>query len=163
SKEIGQAAPDERPAKIEAAGKLKEELQGLEDALGQLDLEVRALSLQVPNPADGSVPDGGEHDGAVVRVVGDTAPPPPLDHAAVGEAMGWVESEQAVTMSGSRFAYLMGKAVQLELALVNWVLQTLVGEGFTPVATPVLVREQAMLEAGFFPTDRNQVYEIAED
>ena len=52
SKEIGKAPPDERPAKIEAAGKLKEELQLLEDALGQLELEVRALSLQVPNPAD---------------------------------------------------------------------------------------------------------------
>ena len=163
SKEIGKAPPDERPAKIEAAGKLKEELQLLEDALGQLDLEVRALSLQVPNPADASVPDGGEHDGAVVRVVGDTPAPPPLDHAAFGEAMGWVESEQAVVMSGSRFAYLMREAVLLELALVNWVTQTLVAEGFTPVVPPVLVREEAMEQAGFFPTDRSQVYEVDDD
>jgi seryl-tRNA synthetase len=163
SKEIGKAPPDERPAKIEAAGTLKEELQLLEDALGQLDLEVRALSLQVPNPADPSVPDGGEDDGAVLRVVGDTPTPPPLDHAAFGEAMGWVESEQAVVMSGSRFAYLMREAVLLELALVNWVTQKLVAEGFIPVVPPVLVREQAMEQAGFFPTDRSQVYEVDDD
>jgi seryl-tRNA synthetase len=163
SKEIGKAPPDERPAKIEAAGKLKEELQGLEDTLGQLELEVRALSLQVPNPADASVPDGGEDDGAVLRVVGDTPPAPPLDHAAYGEAMGWVESEQAVVMSGSRFAYLMREAVLLELALVNWVTSTLVAEGFVPVVPPVLVREEAMEQAGFFPTDRNQVYEVDDD
>jgi seryl-tRNA synthetase len=163
SKEIGKAPPDERPAKIEAAGTLKEELQLLEDALGQLDREVRALSLQVPNPADPSVPDGGEDDGAVLRVVGDTPTPPPLDHAAFGEAMGWVESEQAVVMSGSRFAYLMREAVLLELALVNWVTQKLVAEGFIPVVPPVLVREQAMEQAGFFPTDRSQVYEVDDD
>ena len=89
-------------------------------------------------------------------------PPPPLDHAAFGEAMGWVESEQAVEMSGSRFAYLMREAVLLELALVQWVTSKLVGEGFTPVVPPVLVREEAMEQAGFFPTDRNQVYEVDE-
>jgi seryl-tRNA synthetase len=63
-------------------------------------------------------------------------------------------------MSGSRFAYLMREAVLLELALVQWVMRTLVAEGFIPVVPPVLVREQAMEQAGFFPTDRNQVYEV---
>ncbi len=163
SKEIGNAAPADRPAKIAAAGALKQELQALEEALTPLDAEVGALALQVPNPADASVPDGGEDDGAVVRVVGDTPPPPPLDHAAFGEAMGWVESEQAVVMSGSRFAYLMREAVLLELALVQWVTRALVGEGFTPVVPPVLVREEAMEQAGFFPTDRNQVYKVEDD
>jgi seryl-tRNA synthetase len=163
SKEIGQAAPEDRPAKITAAGALKEELQVLEDALGQLELEVRALALLVPNPADATVPDGGEDDGAVLREVGDRAPAPALDHAAFGEAMGWVEGEQAVVMSGSRFAYLMREAVLLELALVNWVTAMLVAEGFTPVVPPVLVREEAMEQAGFFPTDRSQVYEVDDD
>src|SRR5439155_14959361 len=103
-----------------------------------------------------------EHDGEVLRAVGATPPAPALDHAAFGEAMGWVESEQAVRMSGSRFAYLMREAVLLELALVQWVTSKLVGEGFTPVVPPVLVREEAMEQAGFFPTDRAQVYEVDE-
>jgi len=163
SKEIGRAAPEDRPEKIAAAGALKEELQTLEDALTQLDMEVRALALLVPNAADASVPDGGEDDGEVLRVVGDTPAPPPLDHAALGEAMGWVESEQAVVMSGSRFAYLMREAVLLELALVQWVTSKLVAQGFTPVVPPVLVREEAMEQAGFFPTDRSQVYEVDDD
>jgi seryl-tRNA synthetase len=54
----------------------------------------------------------------------------------------------------------MGEAVLLELALVQWVTTKLVGEGFTPVVPPVLVREEAMEQAGFFPTDRSQVYEV---
>jgi seryl-tRNA synthetase len=65
-------------------------------------------------------------------------------------------------MSGSRFAYLMREAVLIELALVQWVMRILVREGFVPSATPVLVREHAMEEAGFFPTDRAQVYEVDE-
>jgi seryl-tRNA synthetase len=63
-------------------------------------------------------------------------------------------------MSGPRFASLMGEAVLLELALVSWVVSQLVADGFTPVVPPVLVRERAMEEAGFFPTDRAQVYEV---
>ena len=65
SKEIGKAAPDERPAKIAAAGALKEELSALEAELAEADTTLRTLALQLPNPADASVPDGGEDEGAV--------------------------------------------------------------------------------------------------
>jgi seryl-tRNA synthetase len=163
SKAIGKAPAEERPNLVEAAGALKTELAEGEAVLAEAETLVRALALQIPNPADASVPDGGEHDGAVVRIVGDTPPARTLDHAAFSEAMGWVESEQAVVMSGSRFAYLMREAVLLELALVQWVTTKLVGEGFTPVVPPVLVREEAMEQAGFFPTDRSQVYALEED
>jgi seryl-tRNA synthetase len=163
SKAIGKAAPEERPALVEAAGALKSELAEAEEVLAAADAASRELALQVPNPADASVPDGGEDDGVVLREVGDRATAPALDHAAFGEAMGWVESEQAVRMSGSRFAYLMREAVLLELALVQWVTTKLVGEGFTPVVPPVLVREEVMEQAGFFPTDRSQVYGVDDD
>jgi seryl-tRNA synthetase len=163
SKEIGAAPADERPAKIAAATALKEELTTKEAALAEAAEVLRELALLIPNPADASAPDGGEDDGAVMCVVGETTAPPPLDHEALGLALGLVDSEHAVEMSGSRFAYLMREAVLLELALVQWVTGILVTEGFTPVAPPVLVREQAMEEAGFFPTDRAQVYEVDED
>lgn len=160
SKEIGRAAPEERPARIAAATALKEELAALEPVLGALDARLRELALQVPNPADPSVPEGGEDDFEVVREVGDPGPAPALDHAAFGERMGWVDSERAATASGARFAYLQREAVLLELALVRWVTDRLVEEGFVPVVPPVLVREETMEEAGFFPTDRAQVYEV---
>jgi seryl-tRNA synthetase len=96
----------------------------------------------------------------VLRTHGDRPPPPPLDHATFGEQIGFVETRRAVEMSGSRFASLTREAVLLEVALVHWVLDRLVADGFTPVAPPVLVRETAMVEAGFFPTDRQQVYEV---
>ncbi|HEY3831569.1 MAG TPA: serine--tRNA ligase, partial [Acidimicrobiia bacterium] len=161
SKEIGRASADERPAKIEGAAQLKEELRAAEAALTELEPELRALTLQVPNPADSSVPDGGEDDGEVVRTVGTLpAAPPAADHAAFAERMGWVDRERASEIAGSRFAYLMGDAVLLEFALLQWVLGQVVAAGYTPVVPPVLVRERTMEEAGFFPTDRAQVYEV---
>ncbi len=160
SKEIGKAAPDERDARREEAAGLKAELKRAEDELSIFDSRLRDLVLRVPNPADPAVPDGGEDDGVALRVVGEAGPPPPLDHAAFADAMGFVETRQAAETSGSRFASLQREAVLVELALVQWVMGRLVSEGFTPVIPPVMVREEAMVEAGFFPTDRNQVYEV---
>jgi seryl-tRNA synthetase len=160
SREIGKATAEERPAKIGAAGALKAELTALETELAAVESTLRAVTLELPNPADPSVPDGGEDDAEVVRVVGDATGAPGLDHAAFGEAIGFVNSERGADVSGSRFAYLTNEAVLVELALLQWVTGTLVREGFTPVAPPVLVREHAMEEAGFFPTDRAQVYEV---
>jgi len=160
SKEIGKAPPAEREARAADATELKRELQAAEEQLGQLDDRLRAAALAVPNAADPSVPDGGEDDGEVLRVVGSETPPASLDHAAFADALGFVETRHAVEMSGSRFASLAREAVLLELALVQWITSMLVDEGFTPVVPPVLVREAAMQEAGFFPTDRSQVYEV---
>jgi seryl-tRNA synthetase len=161
SKQIGVAAPAERDGRRREATEIKDRVKTAEDELAALDARVRELALGVPNPADTAVPEGGEDDGEVLRVVGDPpATAPALDHAAFAEAMGFVETSHAADSSGSRFASLMGHAVLVELALVQWVTGRLVAEGFTPVVPPVLVRERTMEEAGFFPTDRNQVYEV---
>jgi seryl-tRNA synthetase len=77
--------------------------------------------------------------------------------------MGFVDAERGAEVGGSRFAYLMREAVLLELALVQWVMAQLASDGFVPVVPPVLVREHVMEEAGFFPTDRNQVYDLPAD
>ena len=160
SKEIGKAAPDERAAKIEAASALKDELSEREKELQTAEAQLRELALQLPNPADASVPDGGEDEGDVLRVVGGTPAPPALDHAAFSEAMGFVDTPRAAEASGSRFAYIMREAALLELALVNYAMSAIVRHGFVPVITPALVRERTMEEAGFFPTDRAQVYDV---
>ena len=163
SKEIGKADPEERPAKIEAADALKQELKAKEAELSELQAAVDELALQIPNPAHESVPPGEEEDFVTVVTVGDQVDPPSLDHADYGEAMGWVNSEKGADVSGSRFAYLQREAVLLDFALIQWTMQKLVGKGFIPTVPPVLVREQMMVDAGFFPTDRNQVYEVTAD
>ena len=163
SKEIGKSSPEERPAKIEAAGVVKAELTEAEAVYGALDAELKAAALQLPLPAHESVPDGGEDEGTVIATIGGTTADPPMDHADFGRHIGWVNNELGAEVSGSRFAYITGAAVQIEFALVQWALGKLVARGFNPVVPPVLVREQMMIDAGFFPTDQNQVYGMPED
>ena len=124
---------------------------------------MRELALQVPNSADASVPEGGEDDGDEIKRVGEQNAAPPLDHAAFAEGIGFVDTVRAAEASGSRFAYIMGEAALLELALVNYAMAAMVAHGFIPVVTPTLVRERTMEEAGFFPTDRAQVYDIEDE
>ncbi len=163
SKEIGKASPEERPARIEAANGIKEALKAKEAELAELQASVDELAITIPNPAHESVPAGGEEDFDLVTTVGGTPDAPPMDHADFGAAMGWVNGDKGAEVSGSRFAYLQREAVLLEFALVQWTMQKLVARGFIPTVPPVLVREQMMIDAGFFPTDRNQVYEVTAD
>ena len=163
SKEIGQAEPSDRESKIAEASRLKAELEKLEEVEAAAVEEMRELALQIPNPAHESVPVGGEDDFITEKEVGEQTPPRLHDHAELGELLGLVDSERAGKNSGSRFAYLMGPAVRLEFALVQFAFDILEEHSFVPVVPPVLVREEMMVAAGFFPTDRHQVYEIAGD
>ena len=163
SKEIGQASPEDRPAKIEAANTLKQDLKVREADLSALEAKVHELALQIPNPAHPSVPTGDEEDFELVVTVGDQPEAPPLDHADFGASLGWTNTEKGAEVSGSRFAYLQREAVLLEFALVQWVMSKLVERDFIPTIPPVLVREQMMIDSGFFPTDEHQVYNVTED
>jgi seryl-tRNA synthetase len=87
----------------------------------------------------------------------------PVDHLDLGQRHGWIEMEAAANTSGSRFAYLLGDLVLLELALVRFALELLRGVGFTPAIPPVLVREKALFGTGFFPGEREMIYEIPRD
>ncbi len=163
SKEIGRASAEERPAKIEGAKALKDQLAAADESLAAVEARVNEVALTIPNPPHESVPDGGEEDFRVEKTVGEQTPEPPMTHAEIGEKLGLVDTERAVRMSGSRFAYVLGDAVRLQFALVQWTLNKLMDKGFVPAVVPVLVREDMLVEAGFFPTDRNQVYELEKD
>lgn len=163
SREIGRAAPDERPAKIAEAARHKEEVERLETTERSAAERRSELALQVPNPAADDVPSGGEEHFETIHEVGERGEPPAHDHAEIGALADLVDSESGARNSGSRFAYLKGAAVRLEFALVQWTMDLLEQHGFVPVVPPVLVREEMMVEAGFFPADRHQVYEIDGD
>jgi seryl-tRNA synthetase len=74
-----------------------------------------------------------------------------------------IDVESAARVSGSRFAYLKGDLVMVEMALVRYALDVVAGEGHEPVVPPVLVREEALYGTGFLPGDRDQIYEIPKD
>ncbi len=74
-----------------------------------------------------------------------------------------IDMERGARLSGSRFAYLRGALVIVELALVRYALEKLVGDGFEPVIPPVLVRERALYGTGMLPDTEQQIYHLPED
>ncbi len=167
SKAIGEAKRAGHDASVAEA-----EARALGERLGIHEAELRDLEsrrdtelLVLPNLAEDAAPDGGEDDGIELRTVG-TVPQfdfPVRDHVDIGTAAGVIDLERGARTSGSRFVYLLGPMVRLQLALVSFAVDLLEDAGFTPVVPPVLVREEAMYGTGFFPTDRASIYQTAED
>ncbi|MDQ2910525.1 MAG: serine--tRNA ligase, partial [Actinomycetota bacterium] len=113
-----------------------------------------------------SAPDGfSEEDAVEVRRVGEppSFPFEPRDHLDLAAERGWIDLERAARVSGARFAYRVGEAALLELALYRFALDRLVAKGFVPVLPPVLVREEAMYGTGFLPTDEVNIYKVERD
>lgn len=112
--------------------------------------------MALPNLPAADAPD----EDTVLREVGE-AGRSGADHVQLAGAR--IDMERAARLSGSRFAYLRGELVTLELALVQYALAKLVAEGFEPVSPPVLVRERALFGTGFLPDTEQQIYRLADD
>jgi seryl-tRNA synthetase len=166
SKAIGKSAPEDRPAAIAAAKELSDRLKEVEPELDALTEETERVAAALPNVPHESVPDGlTEDENVVEREVG-TKPEfdfEARDHVAIGEGLGIFDADRGAKTSGSRFVYLTGQGVFLELALVRFVMDLLNEGGFKPVVPPVLVREHAMYGTGFLPADEHEYYRIERD
>jgi seryl-tRNA synthetase len=139
------------------------ETRGLSDREKELDEELRAVEerrttvlLSLPSLPDPTSPDEDE----VLREVGESGHTGRTHVELLGSNL---DMETAARVSGSRFAYLKGPLVRLELALVQWALSLLEERGFTPVVPPVLVREQALVGTGMLPDTEQQIYRVPED
>jgi len=170
SKEIGarKGAGEEAEAEklMATVAELKGRIESGKAELEEVDAKLAELALTLPNLPDPDAPEGmTEEDAVVVREVGELPEFDfePRDHLEIGTNIGLIDMEAGAKLSGSRFAYLKGDLVLLELALVRFAIETVRAEGHEPVVPPVLVREEALEGTGFLPGDRDQIYEIPKD
>ncbi|MEA2190965.1 MAG: seryl-tRNA synthetase, partial [Solirubrobacteraceae bacterium] len=117
---------------------ISDDVKALNEQARSHEATLQELLRTLPNLPD---PSAAEPEDEVVRVVGE-ASKTGRDHLEL--AGGRIDMERGAQLSGSRFAYLRGDLVMLELALVQWSMAKLRGHGFEPVIPPVLVREQAL-------------------
>ena len=149
------------PEQLEQLRAVKEELQRAEQELADAERRRDELGLRVPNTPADDVPDGAtEDDVRELRRVGE---PPQLAEVKEHLDLGRFDMERAARMSGARFGYWIGDTGRLALALYRYALDRLAAKGFVTVLPPVLVREEALIGTGAFPSDDQNVYEIAED
>jgi seryl-tRNA synthetase len=128
----------------------------LDEELRDVEERRSAALAALPNLPDPSAPAEDE----VIREVGESGRAG-LNHVEL--LGGYLDLEAGARVAGSRFAYLKGPLVRLELALVQWALTLLEEKGFTPVVPPVLVREQALFGTGFLPDTEQQIYRVPDD
>jgi seryl-tRNA synthetase len=130
--------------------------RALREELDAVQADLDAVLASLPNPPDPSAPD----EDTVLREVGD-AGRAGRDHLELAGPL--IDMEAGAKVAGSRFAYLKGDLVLLELALVRWAIELLRGKGFEPAIPPVLVREEALFGTGFLPDTEQQIYRLADD
>jgi seryl-tRNA synthetase len=158
SQEIGRAkkSGEDASAAIARMQEVAAEVKRLGAERDETEAERDRLLASLDNLPDPNAPD----EDTVVREVGE-ASKTGRDHLELaGER---IDMERGARLSGSRFLYLRGELVFLELALVRWVLEKLRGKGFEPVIPPVLVREEALYGTGFLPDTEQQIYHLPAD
>jgi len=168
SKQIGEAKQrgEEAAELVEAVQGLKVRIESGKAELEEVEGDLERVAAALPNLPDPGAPDGmTEEDAVVLREVGErpSFDFEPRDHLEIGAELGLIDIESAARLSGSRFAYLKGDLVLVELALVRFAIDLVRGEGHEPVVPPVLVREEALHGTGFLPGDRDQIYAVPKD
>lgn len=145
--------------------KIKASLQKLEPELERLTRQFTTELSQIPNLPTEGVPVGGEGEGRIIKKVGKPREFSfiPKGHVELGKNLGIIDIDRAVKVSGSRFAYLKGDAVLLELALVNFALSKLSKEGFTPVFPPMLIKKEITEGLGYWHGGGNENYYLVND
>ncbi len=151
----------QRQLEIEAMRDVAARAKALEQQLAEVEQQLQATLAPLPNLPDPSAADGPDDE--LVRLVGEPRELdfPPRDHLELAGPR--IDIDHAAALSGSRFAYLRGELVMLELALVRWALELLAEEGLEAVIPPVLVREHALYGTGFLPDTEQQIYSLPQD
>ena len=164
-KKISQTEGSQKKELLEKASELSEKVKLLNEKYEKEDKLFFDQWIKIPNLVDESSPMGStDQDNLEIKKVGKIKEISDIkNHLEIGEQLNLINVEKAAEVSGSRFSYIFGDLVKIELNLVSWVMEKLSGKDFTPTVPPVLVREEALFGTGFFPDDAEQVYEIPKD
>jgi len=167
SKEIGKIKDkSEREAKIAEMRAVGDQISALEGEVKGFEEKLNALITTIPNIVDEKVPDGqDEHDNVVIRQEGEipTFTFTPQPHWDLGPALGIMDFEQGVKITGSRFYVLSGAGAQLQRALIQWMLDLHRRQGYLEKYTPFMVKAETLFASGQLPKFENNLYHDHEE
>jgi seryl-tRNA synthetase len=164
SKEVSRASAEQRPALLQQARDLADEVKAAETQQAEAEAAFTAAHMAISNVIIDGVPAGGEDDYTVLDVVGEPAAiDNPKDHLELGETLGLIDMERGAKVSGSRFYFLTGRGALLQLGLLQLAIRLAADKGFIPVIPPVLVRPEVMSGTGFLGAHADEVYRVEAD
>ncbi|HEV8666345.1 MAG TPA: serine--tRNA ligase [Candidatus Paceibacterota bacterium] len=149
---------------IEGGKRLKEELVAAEEKFKEIEKELVALLVKVPNIPSADTPVGPDESGNVVVRQWGEKPQftfTPKAHWDIGKELGIIDNEKATEVSGPRFTYIKGALASLEMAMMRYAFDVLTsektlgeiiannnlqisGKPFIPVIPPLMMRSQVM-------------------
>jgi len=167
SKEIGQMKDaTSRQAKIEAMRTVGDKIATLDKEVSAVEQELKGMTAALPNIPDGRTPFGkDENENVVLRTMGEL---PKFDfqpkaHWDLGPALGIIDFERGVKITGSRFYVLSGAGARLQRALIAYMLDLHIRQGYTEQYTPFMVKAATLFGAGQLPKFADNLYHDAEE
>lgn len=157
---------EEAEAAKAAAGKLRDDIKGLEQAVSDLEHQIHEILVTLPNIPHPSVPVGKNADDNVVvfehekKVTFDFTP---LPHWELALKHGIIDWELGSKLTGSGFPVYMGKGAQLQRALITYFLQRAHAEGYIEIQPPLMVNEASGFATGQLPDKEGQMYVAERD
>ena len=156
---------DKKQGMIQEGRALREQVGALETQVKQVEEDLRAVLVTIPNMTHPDAPVGGTPaDNKVIHVWGErrSFDFPIKDHVTLAESLNLADFEAGAAVAGQKFYYLKNEAVLLELALVQYAFQKLLEKGYTPVITPDVARVDVLEGIGFMPRGpETQIYSLA--
>ena len=152
------------PEAREQVKQLKQGLAVKEQRQAALKAEVDQQLAWLPNFLADDVPDGdGDEDNELLRLVGERPEFffDPLDHQALGEKLGIIDTARGAKVAQSGFYYWVGAGAELTNAMYFWAQKELVKRGFTLFVTPCAAKEHTLFGTGYLPIFADQTYQLA--
>lgn len=168
SDEVARRKKAKEPAEelLERLKRSGEEAKALDLGVREVDAELEALLLTIPNLPLPSVPDGDASGNTVVKEVGRRPEFPftPKPHWDLGPALGLFDLPRGAKVTGSGFPLFTGPGARLVRALKNFLLDLHTQEhGYTEIVPPLLVNRASMTATGQLPKFEEELYFTAAD
>jgi len=149
---------------IEESRKVKENIPQKEADLSEVEGRLREEQLKIPNMTHPDAPVGkDDSENVEIRRWGEMPEFPfsPRDHVELGETLGIIDFDAGTKVAGSKFYFLRGDAVLLELGLIRYAMDILMQRGYQPTITPDLARDEMLVGTGFTPRGpETQIYSV---
>lgn len=171
SRQIATMKGDDRASAVAAMQELSSTLKEKENALTLIEGQWNMQQLLIPSVPLPRVPEGKDDtENVEIRRVGDPAillgeePPSTLkDHVSLGETLDIIDIPRGVKIGGSRFYFLKGDGMRLEMAVLQFTIDHLTKKGFTPFTPPLMANYNAMMGTSYFPGGEEQAYAVGVD
>jgi seryl-tRNA synthetase len=165
AKSIGKERDEQaRGRLIEESRAMKERLPAREEELREVEERLRDEQLKIPNMTHPDSPIGKDDtENVEIRRWGEIPDFPfePKDHVEIGDALGIIDFDAGAKTTGSKFYFLRGDAVLLELGLIRYAMDIIMERGYEPTITPDLARDEMLEGTGYIPRGpETQIYSV---